>query len=117
MPYKDKERQKQFQADWHLKTKVDRKDLTSKAKKALIKRNQALIASERSGGCKVCGYNKCPEALEFHHKDPNTKDLSICKGVRNWGTDRLREEISKCIVVCANCHREIHRSQPALIRS
>jgi hypothetical protein len=108
MPYKDKEKQKQFQADWHLKTKVDRKELTSKSKKALIERNKALIAEERLKGCQICGYNKCPAALDFHHLDPNSKDLGLAKGVRNWGTERLREEIAKCIVVCARCHREIH---------
>ena len=112
MPDKDKEKQKKFQSDWHLKTKVDRRELTHNAKKALIERNKVLILESRSQGCSVCGYNKCPEALEFHHIDPNTKDMSIGKAVRQWGTEKLKEEITKCIVVCANCHREIHYFKP-----
>lgn len=112
MPYKDKEKQKKFQSDWHLKTKDDRKDLRDKAKKALIERNKALVAEARSKGCTVCGYSKCQEALDFHHLDPNTKDIKVKDAVRQRGTEKLKEELAKCIVVCANCHREIHSRKP-----
>lgn len=108
MPYKDKEKQKKFQSDWHLKTKDDRKYLRDKAKKALIERNKALVAGVRSKGCSICGYNKCQEALDFHHLDSSIKDIGIKDAVRQKGTEKLKEEIAKCIVVCANCHREIH---------
>ena len=59
------------------------------------------------GKCERCGYNKCISALEFHHKDPEQKDYGISSySVLSW--DRLKLELNKCILVCANCHREIH---------
>lgn len=59
------------------------------------------------GKCACCGYNKCIEALEFHHLNPEEKDFSFGENTnRSWM--KTREEIKKCILVCANCHREIH---------
>lgn len=62
----------------------------------------------KGGKCSICGYNKCSDALEFHHLDPSQKDFGIgSKGyTRAW--DKVKEELDKCILVCANCHREIH---------
>ena len=58
--------------------------------------------------CSVCGYNKCIGALEFHHLDPNEKEFGIAaKGyTRSW--EKVKEELDKCVLVCANCHRELH---------
>ena len=57
--------------------------------------------------CQVCGYDKCITALEFHHINPEEKDIDFNYNVnRSWATTRA--EIAKCILVCANCHREIH---------
>lgn len=56
--------------------------------------------------------SKCPEnhpsCLEFHHIDPNSKLGNISEEVRNWSIDRLKTELQKCIVLCANCHRKEH---------
>lgn len=61
----------------------------------------------KGGCCEKCGYNKCNSALEFHHLDPNEKDFGIGSyTVLAW--DKIKEELDKCILVCANCHREIH---------
>lgn len=57
--------------------------------------------------CACCGYNKCIQALEFHHLNPEEKDFSFgANSNRSWID--TRNEIQKCILVCANCHREIH---------
>ena len=57
--------------------------------------------------CQCCGYNKCIQALEFHHLNPEEKELSFGDNAnRSWAS--TREELKKCILVCANCHREIH---------
>ena len=75
-----------------------------------------LMAVEYKGGkCKRCGYDRCIEALEFHHKDPIQKDFSISeKGyTRSW--KRVQEELDKCVMLCANCHREIHAELAARI--
>jgi hypothetical protein len=61
----------------------------------------------KGGSCEKCGYNKCNSALEFHHLEPNEKDFGIGSyTVLAW--DKVKEELDKCIMVCANCHREIH---------
>lgn len=59
------------------------------------------------GKCQCCGYDKCITALEFHHLNPEEKDFTFGTNCnRSWQT--TRNEIQKCILVCANCHREIH---------
>ena len=60
----------------------------------------------KGGKCQVCGYNRCQEALEFHHLDPSQKDFTISGGTKSF--ESLKPEVDKCILVCANCHREIH---------
>lgn len=63
----------------------------------------------KGGKCKKCGYAKNLSALEFHHIDPSTKNFQIDLRVfSNLSDEALEEEIAKCILVCANCHREIH---------
>jgi len=57
-------------------------------------------------GCIVCGYNKCSDALEFHHLDRNSKKENISRLVAYGNEESVNQEISKCVVLCANCHRE-----------
>lgn len=87
---------------------------TSHCKKCLGKLTVATQrqAKERAieykgGKCEKCGYDKCHAALEFHHLDPNEKDFAISKS-RFTVFDNIKKELDKCILVCANCHREIH---------
>lgn len=74
------------------------------AKRRAIKK--ALI-NMKGGKCSICGYNRCIQALEFHHLDPTKKEIGLSK---NLSTDfqKLKKQVEKCILVCANCHREIH---------
>lgn len=58
------------------------------------------------GKCMRCGYNKCYRALEFHHRDPSTKEFGIATGEgRSW--KRLEPELKKCDLLCSNCHAEV----------
>lgn len=67
-----------------------------------------MAVSHKGGCCQICGYKRCIEALEFHHLDPKQKDFGIShKGyTRSW--EKVKEEVEKCILLCANCHREAH---------
>jgi len=68
-----------------------------------------IMSIEYKGGkCSNCGYNRCVRALDFHHLDPSKKNFTIAsKGyTRSW--KKVKEELDKCVLVCANCHREIH---------
>lgn len=83
----------------------------SKRKKSLNvinwkKRKKKELVEYKGGKCEKCGYNKCITALEFHHLDPTKKDFQISG--KNYKIERLKEEVDKCILVCSNCHREIH---------
>ena len=61
--------------------------------------------------CSRCGYNRCSEALEFHHRDPSQKELDLATAIRyGWKIERILLEIDKCDVLCANCHREVEHS-------
>ena len=85
---------------------------TLKASQKKYKEKKRQVVNEaRSSGCVVCGYNKCNEALDFHHVDSSTKDKSISDLLCSGSIDALKEEISKCVVLCANCHREHHAGQ------
>jgi len=71
-------------------------------------RKKKKKAVEHKGGkCKSCGYDKCVSALDFHHRDPATKDKNWSR-MKGWSWDRLVKELDKCDLLCANCHRELH---------
>ena len=72
------------------------------------RRKLKLMAIEYKGGkCYRCGYNKSVRVLGFHHLDPKEKDFNIGrKGfTRSW--EKIKKELDKCILVCANCHGEL----------
>ena len=67
-----------------------------------------ILVEYKGGKCEICGYNKCISALEFHHKDPQEKDFAIGAKGYTRSIEKNKKEVDKCILVCANCHREIH---------
>ena len=74
------------------------------------RRNAKTKMVEAMGGsCQCCGYNTCTEALAFHHIDPTIKDIQFAAARANpksW--DKIVKELRKCVLVCHNCHSEIH---------
>ena len=67
------------------------------------------MAVEYKGGkCEICGYDKYQGALEFHHLNPEEKDFGISAKGYTRSFEKVKEEIEKCILVCSNCHKEIH---------
>lgn len=60
--------------------------------------------------CSICNYDKCLKAIEFHHIDPSKKERTISH-MLNYTKEKIKKELDKCIMVCANCHREIHDKQ------
>lgn len=86
--------------------------------KSWRKRTKQRIVDSMGGKCSECGYNKCLDALELHHINPETKEFSL-GGMRarpkSWSI--VVEELKKCVLLCANCHREVeagirHLSNP-----
>ena len=101
-----------------MKDKRKYADRAEYLKAAVVKRRKVLRqkAIEYKGGkCQLCAYNKCLEALEFHHF-LNEKNFGIShKGyTRSW--ERVKKELEICTLLCANCHREVENGITQLPR-
>jgi DNA-binding CsgD family transcriptional regulator len=84
-----------------------RSDNVNEKVKDFRQRRKEKAIEYKGGKCIACGYNKCIRALNFHHLDPNEKDFGISSGnTRSW--EKTKIELDKCILVCSNCHAEIH---------
>jgi len=71
------------------------------------KETRARAVASLGGKCSRCGYNRCLPALGFHHIDPKQKDPGF-QHLRGWSWKKVEAELKKCILVCSNCHAEIH---------
>ncbi len=72
-----------------------------------VQRRKKIDAVNKFGGkCCICGYNKCINALEFHHIENKKEEPSYI--IMRWSWEKAKNELSKCILICSNCHREIH---------
>lgn len=79
------------------------------------KRFKAKTVAAMGSKCQCCGYDRCLNALDLHHIDPNEKELSFGSiRASPKSLDRIVNELKKCILVCSNCHREIHDGMRAL---
>lgn len=63
--------------------------------------------------CSVCGEDRY-WCLDFHHTNPSEKEYNISSLVRDGSRQKIEEELKKCIVLCANCHRDIHYKDKAI---
>lgn len=89
------------------KSVIDASDKVCESTK--LRRKRKLQAIEYMGGkCSKCGYNKCPSALCFHHKNQLDKEIDIgtYSGIIPWNI--LKVELDKCDMLCKNCHFELH---------
>lgn len=72
------------------------------------KRKKEYAIQQFGGKCQVCGYGKCIEALEFHHIDENGKKHNPSNLIIAKSWENAVQELEKCILLCSNCHREVH---------
>ena len=126
---KNKEHYKEYKRAWYAKNKErvdilrkqwckDNKERYHLAIKNSKTRKKAkwleFIQKYVDLTCFRCGYNKWKAAIEFHHRDPKDKLFEITEVLhQGWGMSsenmlKLKQELEKVDVVCANCHREIH---------
>jgi len=89
-------------------TKLVKKKFINKNYKIIQDKKQKLIDYLKINGCAICGYNRCSYALDFHHVNPSDKDFRITKNHMDFKDERIVNEINKCILLCKNCHFEIH---------
>lgn len=69
--------------------------------------NKLKAVVYKGGKCTTCGYNKCIDCLDFHHIDPLQKDFSISNH-KGMSFDTIKSELDKCVLLCRNCHGELH---------
>ena len=72
-----------------------------------VKNRKQNLISVFGSKCCICGFNSYPEALDFHHVNPEEKEFPLSSNVMK-SLEKQLEESKKCILVCANCHRGIH---------
>lgn len=85
-----------------------RREYLIKAVYARRKRIRVMAVEYKGGKCQQCGYDKCIDALEFHHINPDQKDFNISSKGHSRSWVRVKAELDKCVLLCANCHRELH---------
>lgn len=66
-----------------------------------------ILVAEAGGRCVLCGYDRFVGSLEFHHVDPSTKRFGLSSRGLARSIEAAREEASKCVLLCANCHAEV----------
>jgi len=121
MPFKDPERRKQYQKKYHAEWYEANKD----QRKAEVKSRKEQIRSwfyeyKKTLSCSICGLSgqDYPRALDFDHRPNEKKDMIVSKLVGDgYGMARILKEISKCDVLCANCHRRITHDRQEANRS
>ena len=90
------------------RTYADRAEYMREAVKRRRKKLREMAREHLGGKCALCGYNKCQRALSFHHKDNSKKEFGLsARGLtRSW--EKIKAEIEKCVLLCSNCHMEVH---------
>ncbi|MFC1656124.1 hypothetical protein ACFL3C_04605 [Patescibacteria group bacterium] len=75
-------------------------------------RRKKRIVQELGGKCGICGYKKNLSALTFHHQDPKKKEFKLdLRSLSNRKYSAIERELKKCILLCHNCHTELHNPQ------
>ena len=88
--------------------KKDSKVRVSQRRKELIQ----MAVESKGGKCQICGYHKCIAALEFHHLDRAQKLFGIRSNGSTMSWEKMGAELQKCVLLCANCHREVEANLP-----
>jgi len=114
MPYKDPQKRKEASAKaskkYYEKNKAASKARTSKKRKI---ESKAWREFKATLSCSKCGFSH-PAAMDFHHVNKADKEGGVHKFAQMRNYKKAHEEIKKCIVLCANCHRIFHHDERKL---
>lgn len=92
-----------------IKYKPICRDCNYKVQRYFVEEKTALIKKMYGTKCTICGYDRCYNALEFHHLDSDEKEFAPSKIISNFTPiETLIRELDKCVILCSNCHREVH---------
>ena len=99
------DKMRQYRNEWYAKNKKHARTKVIERRTTL---KEWLRKYKSTLSCTRCPENH-PGTLQFHHIDPKQKDINVGVAVKNgWSIERIEKEISKCIVLCANCHAKEH---------
>jgi hypothetical protein len=111
MPYKDKTvkqaKQKAYANTYYQNNKAK---VLATTKASVKKYKEQWRSFKATLACVKCGQNH-PATLDFHHIDSSTKEASVNKLIKYRAFKRAMEEVKKCLVLCANCHRIHHHDE------
>ena len=79
------------------------------------RRVKRALIEEAGGRCRLCGYDRCPAALQFHHLDPREKSFELSRKGVTRSLAEARAEARKCALLCANCHAEVEAGYSNLL--
>jgi hypothetical protein len=118
MPYKDKEKQKEYQREWIRKNQTQKEKNLLSAKKRKIKNKLLLEKYKIDTGCycRSCGIYDHPVCMDFHHLNgEDKKDTVSSLSSTGYKWETVKNEIDKCIMICSSCHRKIHEGLICII--
>jgi len=102
---------RKYNRDWHAAAPASYHEHLRRTRQARLRATQAWLLQEKiTRGCRDC-YEHDPVVLDWHHLAEKEKDIS--QAVHHWGRARIERELTKCIVLCANCHRRQHAQEKA----
>ena len=109
---------KQFQSNCRECQKKYRKEHYLNNKEKYIKKAKTyretftewIVNYKKNLKCEICNEDRY-WVLDFHHKDPKEKDTEISVLIKSCNKKKLLDEISKCMIVCSNCHRDLHHQE------
>ena len=100
------------QTSYCSSTCKNRSNQSYKAQQLRGMKRKMLIVRQLGGCCKICGYHKNLSALTFHHKNAENKGFKLdLRSLSNRKLSQINIELRKCILVCSNCHAELHNPQ------
>ena len=92
------------------------KEKTSQRRIDFRRKNQLWLEEFK----KTLKCSKCEESrhwvLDFHHTNPEEKEKSVSKLIKTSTKEKVLEEIDKCVVLCSNCHRDLHYQENKMLR-
>jgi hypothetical protein len=97
---KNKEYHAEYDKNYYIK---NNNRLKKQRKEQYNKDKQYIRDYKLSNGCAICGYNKYADVLDFHHEGDKEFNISLQRNI-----NKIKEEMKKCIILCSNCHRELH---------
>ena len=101
-----KDCEKQADKEYYLRNGERRQAVRDRANIQKIN-NSILVENVKSKGCAKCGELRT-HVLDLHHVDPEGKINTIAHMIKSASEETLIQELNKCIVLCANCHRDFH---------